>query len=112
MSLYYQKLMNLAEKISLQIPVVGGEKDMIDVVAQTPVTIPIKKECTNNIREVVDLPHFIYAPINKNDIVGSITYEQDGKIIAKINLIAGESCSEKYVKKNFFQKIKDFFWRK
>lgn len=98
------------DNASLQIPVVGGEKDMIDIVAQNAVTVPIKRDCANEIHEVINIPHFVYAPINKNDVIGNISYEQDGKIIAKVNLIAGEACSEKCVKKNIFQKIKDFFF--
>lgn len=98
--------------IPLQVPVVGGEKDMIDLTVQNPVTLPIKKGCINDIHEIIDIPNFVYAPISKNDVISTISYEQNGKIIAKINLIANEACSEKYVKKNIFQKIKKFFLRR
>lgn len=100
------------EDTSLQVPVVGGEKDMIDLTVQNLVTLPIKKDCANDMREVINIPQFVYAPINKNDVIGTISYEQNGKTIAKINLIANEACSEKYIKKNIFQKIKEFFFQK
>ena len=73
------------------------------------VQLAISKDCESRIKETVELPRFVYAPIKRDQVVGQLVYTCDGRTLAKVNLTACEVCDGQYIKKGFFQKIKDFF---
>ena len=54
------------------------------------------------ITEHIELPRFLYAPINKNQIIGYIYYTQNGKMISKSPLVADFSVAAKKYKSGLF----------
>ncbi len=91
------------------VEVVGGEKEELAVYPKESVQLAISKDCESRIKETVELPRFVYAPIKRDQVVGQLVYTCDGRTLAKVNLTACEVCDGQYIKKGFFQKIKDFF---
>lgn len=70
---------------------------------------------TADFYSVVRTEPFLYAPVNKGDIVGSVSYYyKNGTFICEIPLIANESAQcitvpdSKEVKKSIFQRIIDY----
>jgi D-alanyl-D-alanine carboxypeptidase/D-alanyl-D-alanine carboxypeptidase (penicillin-binding protein 5/6) len=94
--------------INLKRPVVGGVKDEVSIEPLFEKEITIKKSDENKIKREIRLPSFVYAPITKGQILGSINYSVDGKTIAQSNLISDEEV--KFEQKSIFSYfIKTFF---
>lgn len=63
------------------------------------------------IKQTVYLPEFIYAPVNKGDIIGAVRLTAKDRIICEVPITADESCSriEARVKekKSILERIKE-----
>ena len=78
---------------SFNIPVINGDKNEITVNIE-PITINSLE--TENITDTVYLPQFVYAPVNKNDVLGTVVYKQDGEILQEVEILA--ECDIKALK--------------
>ena len=56
-----------------------------------------------SVEEFLFLP--IVAPVNEGDVLGRLTYEKNGKIIGKVDIIAMDN-----VEKSFSEKLKEFIF--
>lgn len=54
----------------------------------------MKKGQGNNIEQVIEINPNISAPINKGDIVGSVTFNDNGNQIHKVNLVSDRSIEK------------------
>ena len=90
------------------IPVNKGTEDSLNLIFEKDVGIILKKQSANNIIEETFVPQEIVAPIEKNDVIGTISYSLDGLPIASVNLIAEKSINKiSFI--NSFKKIA-FSW--
>ena len=64
----------------------------------------LEKGSSKNIEEIVNVPSSVFAPINKGDKIGEITYVLDSKEISKVNIIADEDI-KKISLNNMFDKL-------
>lgn len=90
------------------VPVVGGTCDSVEVSALSHDVIVVPKDAVGKIEAKVNMPKFLYAPVEKGQAVGKIVYTIDGKNVATGDLITKEGCEYKTADKNFFDVIWDF----
>lgn len=76
---------------SYNIPVINGTQQSVNVKIE-PFTVNSLE--TENITSKVYLPKFVYAPINKNDVLGKIVYMQNGEILAEKEITANTDINE------------------
>ncbi len=76
---------------SFNIPVINGEKNNLKVNIGS---ITINSLETEGITDTVYLPKFLYAPINKGDILGKVVYKQNGNVITEKQIMADEDVKE------------------
>ena len=79
------------EKAEYIIPVIGGSKDSLTVKTE-PYTVNSVK--TTEITCKIGLPKFLYAPIKKGDVIGTISYFSDGEKIAVNEIVAEENIGK------------------
>ena len=66
----------------------------LDVVVQDKITLLLKKDTSiNNISPIIDISKELVAPINKNTVVGTISYTVDGNTYTS-NLLAGNDIGK------------------
>ncbi len=83
--------------ISLQVPVVGGVAPEITVrsAGERHLVLPAGH---GEITASVELPRFLYAPVENGAAVGRVVWRMDGKIVAEVPLTAvGEVAAPKKV---------------
>lgn len=91
------------------IPCVGGEKDILSVTGEKPVSIVVEASEIDSVKRQVYIDSFLYAPISRGEEVGKIKYLKDGKVIAENSIVAVGSVNALKENKNIFIKIKEFF---
>ncbi len=70
----------------IELPVVGGESDFADVCATRECRVHILDDSRDKIVQRVYMPHFVYAPVEKDKIVGEARYYLGGREIAYAKL--------------------------
>ncbi len=75
------------ENAEFTIPVIATEKSSITVSVE-PYTVNSLKD--DGFSYKISLPSFVYAPIKKGEVVGKVTYYNDGQLFAEKSLTA--SC--------------------
>ncbi len=89
--------------LELEVSVLGGKKEKLEVVAESPVFLFSKK----NEKRAVDLDfepiEKIKAPVNKGDVIGKIRVYENSIEIACINVLANEDI----LQKTYFDNILD-----
>ena len=69
------------------------------------VSILIEKGREEHISTKIDVPEKLFAPLNKNQAVGTLTVEQNGKAVKQIDLV----ISEDVMKAGFLELLKRVF---
>lgn len=74
-----------------RIPVAGiGELTVKGAEEPKTVALPVSKE--GSVRRIVEIPRFLYAPVQKGEQVGCVRYVLEEKTVAEIPLLAGKSA--------------------
>lgn len=94
-----------------EIPVVGSELKTVKVSSLHKENIVVPNAEKDNIKIEVDLPRFVYAPLEKGQVVGKVRYMLEGKEVAAVPLTVESACAYKEVKRTFAGDIKGFFSR-
>lgn len=93
----------------VDIPCVGGKSDTVAVTGEKDTSIVVESDEKEKIEQKIYIDSFLYAPIEKNGIVGRIDYLIDGKVVSSVNLVAVEKVEIRKENKNIFTKIKELF---
>lgn len=80
-----EKQQLITAKNGFEVPLVGGETDSITVYPDHDLTAVLSENQT--VTRKVYLPYFVYAPVKKGQIIGTVVFESNGKIISKCNLV-------------------------
>lgn len=99
-SLYHYKKLYTEGQYKIAQNVISGSDSSVIISNSEPLGAVVRGN--GDIIEHIELPHFSYAPINKNQIIGYIYYTQNGKIIAKSPLVADFSVAAKKYKAGLF----------
>ena len=85
---YYYKELALKNSFSQKLPINKGTEKYVNLIFEKNIGAVLKKSTTSNIEEKVILNENLNAPIKSGDILGSVEYYLDGKIINSVNLIS------------------------
>ena len=77
--------------VSVQMPVTGGTSEFITLSNKDHGHICLSVNSAD-IRCVIEAPRFVYAPINKDDIIGHACYYVGDKEITRLPLYADSEC--------------------
>ena len=88
--------------------VVGGTADTVDVFSDGSVTAAVPKD-GRNIRRVVEMRRFYYAPINEGDVMGRVVYYDGSNELAAFPITAQSNVSKPKVKHGFISWLKALF---
>ena len=86
-SLYEKRTLCDIGSFSYIMPLCGGVDDHVMLENTQKVTVILPRNA-KNIKCVVELPRFCYAPICEGDVVGRLVFTLDGKEIAESEIIA------------------------
>lgn len=74
-----------------EVKVSKGAKDKVAALTSESVSILTKKgEKIEDTKKTIELAQDLKAPIQKGDVVGTLTIEKDGKVLVKTKLVAAE----------------------
>ncbi|MDR1467621.1 MAG: D-alanyl-D-alanine carboxypeptidase [Oscillospiraceae bacterium] len=76
----------------MSIPIVGSKTDKIIAVQQNSAHIVVEKGTSKSIKTNVIVPRFVYAPIKKGQIIGSVEYKIDDKVVSKQDLVSSDNA--------------------
>lgn len=91
---------------STSVAVVGGLKDSVTVCGSVGTSIVFDTDESLRIKRTVELPKFLYAPIEQGQVVGTVRYTLDSKTIAETDITAKEAIAKQEAPENPFQ----MFW--
>lgn len=77
------------------VPIRGGSKKMVDLVAEDSVVLPKCKTDRDKYDVKYDVPDTLNAGIHRGDVVGNEIILYNGKQVASVSLIASESIERK-----------------
>ena len=89
---------------SYMIPVIGSATEEIEIFIE-PYTVNTLE--TENLSCTVNLPKFVYAPVAKGDVLGTVEYKMGEEIIGRVDLCALVDISAYSAKPDFLTKFKE-----
>lgn len=109
-SLAQERQLDISD-VNINIPVMGGIKNSIDLTYTDPGMVTVLDSQFNRIERVIRIPKFIYAPISKGQVIGEIQFLLDNKIIGSSIITANEDIKikEPQPKPSFWQWLINLF---
>ena len=92
------------ESSCISLPVEGGKELSVKAVTGDAEFCIPKGE---DVKAVVCVPKFLYAPVNENDIIGQVCYYCSGRVVYRSNVIANTAVERK--KENAFVAVFQIF---
>ena len=96
-----------ARGFSQEIPVVGGDSDRVTVNNSDALRITVPNTLPQ-ILCTVELPRFLYAPIEEGEAVGYLTYTVNGRLLARVPLRAEGTVNQIIYKKSLWERLLSF----
>lgn len=93
----------------LTIPVAGGAESTVPLCAEEPVTAGCKDGGFPEIKTKIIRAPFAYAPVQEGDPLGTLEYWRDGRLLAQVPLLAGESVAALESELDFWGRLKAWF---
>lgn len=103
-SLIESKTLCTAGEYTYAVAVSGGKDDHVIVKNSDTVRLILPRN-GKKIEYKIELPRFLYAPVQEGEVVGRIAFYLDGKEIASSDLVTASSVDKFPIKKRIF----DFF---
>lgn len=98
------------ENFRANLKIKNSDKEQISVGSVENFTVSLKSGEENLVTREVNLPDIYDSPVRKNQILGTVKYYLNNKIIGENKIIALEDCVEiKHKKSSFFESIINFF---
>lgn len=98
---------------SLTLPVVGGISNSVGVCGAVGSSVVVNADDSSKIKRTVEMPEFVYAPVEAGQTIGTVRYTVDEQTIAVTELTATGEVPQLALKKNiiqiFLDKIKNLF---
>ena len=98
----------------LSVKVVGGDAKTVTATTAYAPRFPATGD-TANVQAQAYLKHFLYAPVEKGETVGSVCYTYNGKVVAQVPLVSTQSVGAvtteitESPKQSLFHRIWSFF---
>lgn len=100
---------NVDEDYSFNAEVVGGTKDSVEVKPLNGIDYVKNKNSNSEITRKIIMDNFIYAPIEKGQVVGEMQYFCDDEKLCEVPLVAKSDVKYKEVKNGIWDSISNFF---
>lgn len=91
-----------------KVKVVGSNLSEIAVSSFDEGSLVVPKGELKNVKKEILMPNFVYAPIEKGQVLGKVIYTLNGKEIASSSLTANDNCYYKEREKSFWDNLKEF----
>lgn len=78
---------------SVDLPVVGGVKESVTVCGTKGENLMLTKTDSVLLRRVVELPKFVYAPLQNGQVMGTVRYVVNGETVGSTKLVCGETIA-------------------
>ena len=105
--------LDLEENEDIKVPVTGGDCDSLSLTVKKPLRVVIERFQKDSITKTVNVPQFVYVPVQEGQVVGKIEYSLNGKVIGTNELVAKDSVSavskKENIVKRFFKFLKNGF---
>jgi len=98
----------LPGSLSFDVPVTGGAKNCVSAVNKDSLAFTCIKSNLNITHEVI-LERFLFAPVEKNTVLGEVVFYNNKEEIGRVKLYSGESVNKLVRKKTFFDRIGEIF---
>ena len=95
-------------EISLSVPVVGGKSASVAVTNAEAFSVILPKG-HEDLTYQVEIPSFVYAPIEKGDTLGKVVFYDNGKAVAFCDLVAEETVDITVYEKTLSERLLSFF---
>lgn len=99
---------NADKNFSFKADVVGGMTDTVEVRPAAAVDYVKQTDSDDGISRRVIINRFLYAPLEKGQVVGRAEYYSEGKTVCTIPLITEKAVDYKEKEKSFFENIFDW----
>lgn len=94
---------------SFSLPVVGAKDiDSITVSNRSGASAILRSDDCS-VTSVVELPHFVYAPVEDEVQIGKVRYYHGDTEIGSVDLYTDTGAEEEEIKLSFFEKLKSLF---
>lgn len=93
---------------TLTVPVVGGVASAVTV-RGVPETDAVVIGQRQDVTRSVQLPRFVYAPVEQGTVLGNITYTVNGEVVATVPLAAVDTVEAVTIKESAWRKIAQWF---
>lgn len=80
----------------ISLPVTGGDRGQAVILPYGDTTAPLAEGEKGQVLCQIEVPRFVYAPVQANDVVGNAKYYLDGYLLADIPLIAAHNVELLY----------------
>ncbi|MDR0944521.1 MAG: serine hydrolase [Ruminococcus sp.] len=94
----YENFSSIEPQIPIELPqslpVKGAMVDSVPINVSEPGKIVVHNESKSELKAVIALPDYIYAPAKKDDIVGEIHYYLDDKVIYRLTIHVSEDVNK------------------
>ncbi|MDF2631916.1 MAG: D-alanyl-D-alanine carboxypeptidase [Caproiciproducens sp.] len=88
---------------SVTFPVVGGTSNNVVIHGSVQNSIVVNIDEASNIKRTVELPTFVYAPVEAGQVLGTVRYTVGSKTVATTELIAVGQVAKLEIPKNIFE---------
>ena len=107
-SLYEGRILDDCDGLTLDVPVVGGESDVVHIRTRSSPSVIVPKG-SEDLELSFEIHHFATAPVGRGDTLGIVRYTLNGETVAVLPLLAEESVRAKPIHENLLDKIKNLF---
>ncbi len=95
--------------LSFTVPVINGSAEGVTVSNDGELILTLDRYSNRNIKTVIELDRFYFAPIASGEVLGHAVFILEGKTVGVLELTASESVEEITYKMNFWERILSFF---
>ncbi len=88
--------------VQKSVPVEKGYTEIADIIVHEDVNVLVEKGKDSELNTKIIVPEKLLAPLKKNQVVGTLTVEQNGEIVKKVDMVIPENIE----KANFIQVLK------
>lgn len=100
---------NVDKNYFISADVVGGTKNNVTVKPVKSIDYVKPIDSTSEVTRKIIIDSFLYAPLEKGEVVGTAQYYLDNKLLCEVPLVTTTKVEYKTVDKGFWENVADFF---
>ncbi len=110
----YEYAFSQLERVALSapsldfLPAAGGTVKDITITAEAPPAVTLRKGKADEIQTKIELPRFVWAPVEVGETVGQITYSLGDRVLAHTPIVAENSVEMRPIFTDFERFFRNF----